>query len=308
VITAAGTIYEKETGYNVFYNTAKTVFSPVATVDPAPTDINPALNEGRPTISGPTRHPLAVTSMLGMALPFAVVLAAVAPSRRRRLLWGLAACLIIAGALITQRKAGAVVPAIALLTVFILRPRQLLRLAPFGIVALALAFAVGPGMFSSLQELGRPDSQASTEGRTSDYPAIVPDLLSNPLVGRGYGTLDSLRSDTYRILDNEYLGQVYQVGVLGLFAFLALILTPMIMVRSVLRSDNPLRGPPALAAGASCLSFGVATALFDILTFPQAPYLFLFAAAVCTCAASVERPAEMRVVPEDEGTPLPAYA
>lgn len=296
-LTALGTIYEKETGYNVFYDTASKVFSPVANVDPSPTEIDPDEDRGRPTITGPTRHGLSVTSILSMALPFAVVLAAIATSGRRRLLWALAACIIVTGALVTQRKSGAVIPAFVLLALFALRPRQLLRLAPFGIVALALAFAIAPGVFSSLQEFGRADSRTSTAGRTSDYPAIVPDLLSNPLLGRGYGTLDSAKSNTYRILDNEYLGQVYQVGILGLIAFLAMIVTPLFVVRSVLRSDHPMRGPPALAAGAGCLAFGVACVLYDILSFPQAPYLFLFMAAMCVCAASVEvadpEPAEL---------------
>jgi len=290
-LTALGTIYEKRSGDNLFYETSAAVFSPVANVDPSPTEIDPDANRGRPTITGPTRHGLSVTSILSMALPFAVVLAAMAPTTRRRLLWGVAACIIVTGALVTQRKSGAVIPAFVLLALFALRPRQLLRLAPFGIVALALALALAPGVFSSLQEFGHGDSRASTKGRTSDYPAIVPDLLSNPLLGRGYGTLDSARSDTYRILDNEYLGEIYQVGVLGLIAFLAMIVTPLFLVRSVLRSDNPLRGPPALAAGAGCLAFGVASALYDILTFPQAPYLFLFMAAMCVCASSIEVPA-----------------
>jgi hypothetical protein len=292
LIAAVGTIYEKKTGYNVFYETAGAVFSPVATVDPSPTDVNPdPSTTPRPTITGPTRHALSVTSILGMALPFAVVLAAIAPSRRRRILWGLAACVIIAGALITQRKSGAVVPAFALLVLFVLRPRQLLRLAPFGLVALAVALAVTPGIFSTVRELGQTSSQDSTQGRTSDYPAVVPDLLTRPALGRGFGTLDSERVDTYRIFDNEYLGELFQVGALGLLAFLAMIVTPLLVARSVLRSDDPVRGPPALAAGAGCLAFGVACALYDILTFPQAPYLFLFMAAMCTCAASVEVPA-----------------
>jgi O-antigen ligase len=162
---------------------------------------------------------------------------------------------------------------------------------------LTLALALRPSAFSTVQQLTRAGSQDSTKGRTADYPAIVPDLLTHPILGRGYGTLDSMRHDTYRIFDNEYLGQVYQGGALGLIAFLALIVTPLFVVRSVLRSDNPLRGPPALAAGASCLAFGVASALYDILSFPQAPYLFLFMAAVCVCAASVEIPAGQRVGP-----------
>jgi O-antigen ligase len=292
IITATGTIYEKKTGYNVFYEVSGKVFSPIADVDHSPTEVNPnPATTPRPTITGPTRHALSVTSILGMALPFAVVLAAITPTWRRRLLWGIAACLIIAGALITQRKSGAVVPAMALLVLFVLRPRQLLRLAPFGIVALAVALAVTPGIFSTVRELGHTSEQDSTAGRTSDYPAVVPDLLTRPAIGRGYGTLDSERVDTYRIFDNEYLGQLFQVGALGLLAFIAMIITPLIVARSVLRSDDPVRGPPALAAGAACVAFGVACALYDILTFPQAPYLFLFMAGMCVCAASVEVPA-----------------
>ncbi|HEY7456117.1 MAG TPA: O-antigen ligase family protein, partial [Solirubrobacterales bacterium] len=258
VLAALGTVYEKQTGRNAFYEGAAKVFSPVANVDPSPTEIDPDADRGRPTITGPTRHGLSITSILSMALPFAIVLAAIAKDTRRRLLWLAAAGIVVTGALVTQRKSGAVIPAFVLLALFALRPRQLLRLAPFGIVGLALALAVAPGVFSSVQEFGHADSRTSTTGRTSDYPAIVPDLLSNPLLGRGYGTLDSARSDTYRILDNEYLGQLYQGGVLGLAAFLALILTPLLVVRSLLRSDHPLRGPPALAAGAACLAFGVA--------------------------------------------------
>jgi O-antigen ligase len=290
VITAAGTIYEKKTGYNVFYETAHTVLSPIATVDAPPTEID-STTEARPTITGPTRHALSVTSILGMALPFAVVFAAIAPDGRRRLLWGVAACLLIAGALITQRKSGAVVPAISLLVLFILRPRQLLRLAPFGIIALGVALVVTPGIFSTVRELGQTDKQDSTAGRTSDYPAVVPDLLTTPILGRGFGTLDSERVDQYRIFDNEYLGEVFQVGALGLLAFLAVIVTPLFIARPVIRSDDPVRGPPALAAAAACMAFGVACALYDILTFPAAPYLFLFMAGMCTCAASAEVPA-----------------
>jgi hypothetical protein len=286
VITATGTIYEKKVGYNVFYETSAAVFSPIADVAASPTDVNPdPSTTPRPTITGPTRHALSVTSILGM------VLAAMTPVRRRRILWGLAACVIIAGALITQRKSGAVVPAMALLVLFVLRPRQLLRLAPFGIVALAIALVVTPGIFSTVRELGQTKEQDSTQGRTSDYPAATPDILTRPMLGRGFGTLDSERVDTYRIFDNEYLGQLFQVGALGLLAFIAMIVTPLFVARTVLRSDDPVRGPPALAAGAACLAFGVACALYDILTFPQAPYLFLFMAAICTCAASVEVPA-----------------
>jgi hypothetical protein len=309
VITSVGTITEQKTGYNVFYSTARAVFSPVATVDPSPAETGEQEGtSGRPTVSGPTRHPLSVASILGMTLPFAVVLAAVASDPRRRLLWGLAACVIAAGALVTQRKAGVVIPAFALLALFAARPRQFLRLAPYGIAAVVIGLALSGGSFSSVSSLESVGSQDSTGGRTSDYPAIVPDLLSNPLLGRGYGTHNTIRVDTYRIFDNEFLGEVYQVGVLGLLAFLGLVLTPLFVVRAVLRSDNPLRGPPALAAGASCVAFGVACALYDILSFSEAPYLFLFMAAVCTCAACVELPVDGLRRSSPKAVALPAHA
>src|SRR5205085_2081482 len=105
---------------------------------------------------------------------------------------------------------------------------------------------------------------------------------------------------------NEYLGQLYQTGFLGLLAFIALILTPVVIsVRYAARRDNPLRGPPALAAAAGILGFFVAAALYDIPTFPQAPHLFPFLAAMCTTAAAVEKVAPMaarRAHPRRRGT------
>ena len=56
--------------------------------------------------------------------------------------------------------------------------------------------------------------------------------------------------------------------------------------RPAIRSRDPARASPALAGMAAALAFMVASALFDILSFPQAVYLFLFAGAVCTVAAT----------------------
>jgi hypothetical protein len=288
-LTSAGTIYEQKTDTNLFHTTAAAIFSPIATVEQAPIEeAGGPSTPGRPLISGPTRHALSVASLLGMAVPFAVLFAMLAPDLKRRLLWGLLACLIVSGALVTQRRSGVIVPAVAVLALFAIRPRRMLPLLPYAAVAVVLGVILAGGTISSFQQLTGGGDQASNDGRTADYAAVVPDLLTHPALGRGYGTLNSIKADTYRIFDNEYLGQLYQVGLLGLLAFLALILSPIFIVRYVARSDNPLRGPPALAAAAGCLAFAVATSLYDILTFPQAPYLFFFLAAMCVTAASEE--------------------
>jgi hypothetical protein len=293
-LTSLGTIYEQKTGENLFYSTASSVLGPIAEVAPGPTEAgdNPS-DPGRPLISGPTRHALSVASLLGMSVPFAVMFAAMTPSRRRKLLWGLVACLIVAGALVTQRRSGLIVPLVAVISLFAFRPRKMLPLLPWALVACLVGLVLSGGSISAISQLTGNGDQASTEGRTSDYEAVIPDLLTHPAFGRGYGTLDSIKVDTYRIFDNEYLGELYQVGVIGLLAFLALIVTPVILARKVVRSENPFRGPPALAAASGIIAFAVAASLYDILTFPQAPYLFLFLAAMCVTAASEERVASI---------------
>jgi len=285
-ITSLGTIYEQKTGNNIFYSTASSVLSPIAHVDAAPTE---GEKFGRPMIAGPTRHALSVDSLLGMAAPFAVAFAAFSPTLRRRLLWGLLACIIVSGALVTQRRSGVVVPTVAILAIFAMRPRKFLPLAPYAVVAAMLALVFAGGHINAITQLTNGGDQASTDGRTADYEAVVPDVLSHPAIGRGFGTHNSLLHDTYRIFDNGYLDLVYEVGLIGLLVWLAMVLLPVFQARYAARSDNPLRGPPALAASAGLLAFGVAMALYDVFSFPQALYLFVFMAAMCTCAASVER-------------------
>jgi O-antigen ligase len=285
-LTSLGTIYEQKTGDNIFYSTATSVLSPIADVEAAPTE---GETGGRPMIAGPTRHALSLDSLLGMAVPFAVAFAAFSKTTRKRLLWGLLACLVVSGALVTQRRSGVVVPAVAVLAVFAMRPRKCLKLLPWAVVAVAIAFAIQGGEISALSQLTNGGDQASTEGRTADYEAVVPDVLSHPAIGRGFGTHNSIIHDTYRIFDNGYLDLIYEVGLIGLLTWLAMVLLPVFQARYAARSDNPLRGPPALAASAGLIAFGVASALYDMLSFPQAPYLFVFLAAMCTTAASVER-------------------
>ena len=114
-------------------------------------------------------------------------------------------------------------PAFALLTLFVFRPRQLLRWRRTGIAALVFAVAMAPGMFGALEEFGQADSQTSTAGAPPITRRSSPMSSRIHWSGGATATLDSIRVDETRILDNEYLGQLWQVGGLGLLAFLAMI-------------------------------------------------------------------------------------
>ena len=69
-----GMLYQLRTGYNVFYVLGGQLLHPIATVVPSPTNIHlDPSREGRQVVVGPTKHGLAVASMLSIALPFAVI-------------------------------------------------------------------------------------------------------------------------------------------------------------------------------------------------------------------------------------------
>ena len=289
-IVAVGAIWEYRTNYNVFYDVAKHVLSPFASVADVPNE----LGQGRKSTFGPTSHGLALTAILALALPFAVLAASAAKERRNKILFSIAVALILGAGLATLRKTSAIAPAVALAVLVAYRPRDMLRLIPLGIVMLAVIHVVAPAAITSVSDQFTNGffSAKTTEWRTSDYGAVAPDFNTYPLVGRGYGTIDPTRDDTYRILDNEYLGTLVQVGFLGLAAYIALIMAALALAhRGIRHGLDEHRRSFALACSAAFASFGVANLLFDVLSFPQVPYLFFFLAGLCSVAASRPAPA-----------------
>ena len=119
----------------------------------------------------------------------------------------------------------------------------------------------------------------------TDYWGITPDVLSHPIIGQGYGSLDSDNTRWYRILDNEYLDELFQVGILGVLAYLAMVLAPLITAHGVIKRAGG-RAPPIVAAAAGCAAYAVGDQSFHAMSFPQAPYSFFFVAGLIAAAAT----------------------
>jgi O-antigen ligase len=282
-LTALGGIWEYRMGVNLFYDyTAKLLPPGFALFSEAG-----ASDEfGRPAVTGPTQHGLALTTVLAVALPFAVVGIDQAREQRHKIAYALATALILAGAVATLRKTAAVMPLAALLVLFTYRRREMLRLAPLGLVLIVIIQALSPGALASIRGQLQPDKltgNVSTQGRTEDYDAVGPDIKAHLATGRGFGGYDSHK---YRLLDNQYLGLLIEVGVLGLVAYIAMLLAVMLVAHPVIRSGDPSRAPPALAASAGVAAFLVCNALYDTLAFAQAPYLLFFVAAIAVVSGS----------------------
>ncbi len=283
-----GMLIERRTGYNIFYEWSRAILSPIANVEASPTNIHPAFGtEGRLTVVGPTLHGLAATTMLAVVMPLALVRVFDATSRRAWWLNAVAFALMLAGALATDRKTALIVPLVIVIYLACYRPRQVLRLAPLGLVVLiGFVHLVSPGALGTVLNLSNAETSSSTTHRVGDFTDVAPDVFAHPALGRGYGTVDSDKATEFRINDDEYIDILWEVGAFGLLAFMWMILAPVVLARAAIRARAPSNASLALATSAGCVAFFVACALFDALGFPQAPYMFFLIAALTTIAAA----------------------
>jgi hypothetical protein len=280
-ITAIGVIVEYRTGYNAFYAWGKKLLPGVT----PPPDLGGYDSIGRKTVVGPGNHPLAAAMMLSLVLPFAVMGLLRSTERRSKVLYALAAALMIGGAVATQRKTAFIVPAISLVVLTAYRPKMLLKRLPLGVVLAMLIAVVAPGALGGVVDQLKPGAFTgvlTTKDRVSDYDGIRPEVVNHPLLGRGYDSYDQKR---YRILDNQYLTLVVNVGFVGVLSYLGIMLSAFLLAHRCARSRDPDRAWFGPAAAAAIIGITLGSALLDTLALAQLPYLFCFVAAFATISA-----------------------
>jgi O-antigen ligase len=225
--------------------------------------------------------------MLMVVSPFALVRMFDSTTRRSRLKYASLFTLMLAAAAATDRKTALIVPIAIVLYFGFYRRRQVLRILPIGLLALlGLIHFASPGSLGTILNPSAALESNSTTHRTGDFENVEPDVLAHPLLGRGYGTLDTEKPNEFRINDNEYIDEIWQVGVVGLVAYLFMVLAPILLARRRIRERDPRTESLALAGSAGCVAYLVVNALFDAMSFPQAPYMFFFVAALTTIAAA----------------------
>jgi hypothetical protein len=286
VICAIGMLWENRFQYNVFYDWSDKLLPGFFKVDAAEVswDIS-----GRRTTRGPTAHGLEAVAILSMALPIALVAVVHAKRRGSRLLFAIATCLLLAAVFATERKSALVVPASVILTLAYFRRRELLKMAPLVVPLLIAVQIMAPGTLGSTT--AQFDSQRlganTVSDRASDYDAIRPDLLTHPALGRGYGSYQPMG---HRILDSEILVRTVETGVLGLAAYVLMMVSVVASARRTINSRHPQWAPSALMCAAASVAFLVVSTLFDVMAFPHAPYVFLsLAGLMAALLKSAER-------------------
>jgi hypothetical protein len=275
-VVAVATVVEYRLHFNVFYELWSKLL-PVA----KPADLDAPDSIGRLTVYGPTSQPLELAALLAVVLPFAVMGAIDSGTRRRRLLYSLAIGLLLAGGVATSRKTSLVAPAGAVALLLAYRPRAVARsLLGLGMVLVVLVHFTSPGALGSVLnqlEPGHVDGVLSTTDRTARYDAVLPDVMRHPLLGRGFASYDPHK---YRILDNEYLGLLITTGGIGVALYAAILVAMMSLAHATIRGGDARRSSLALATLAAVGVVALASALFDVLSFPHVPYLLFFVAGM----------------------------
>lgn len=216
--------------------------------------------------SGTSTHPIELACVVSMATPLAIHYALYSDGKRW-VRWTPVALLAIAVPIAVSRSAllGAVVG----LTVYLAGWAPKRRLRALGVVACIgpFVFMTSPGLLGALRSLVvQAPSDESITTRTSDYAVVARLMRQSPLIGRGPDTFLA----AYRILDNQYLLNVINLGVIGLFVFTVYFMVPVLLGRGVRHraQDECTRdlGQALAAAGAVVVASGLA---FDSLTFPM---------------------------------------
>jgi len=302
VLCGAGLIWEYRFQTNVFYNFSNAVLPGVFSVSDANAS---ALDDiGRRVVRGPAEVGLEAVTMLSLAL--AISLVGFLDSKRwgQRVLYGLTGCILLAATFATFRKSALLAPVSVVATLAYFRRRHLMKLAPVGLVLIVMVQILSPGALrSTTEQFFRKDRTAvpTVSDRTADYDAIRPDLWAHPAFGRGFGTYNH---ETYRILDSEILHRTVETGVLGLAFFLLIPIAVIASARVVVAGRDRRRMPMALVGAAAGVCFLVASALYDVLSFPHATYIFLYIAGLlCVVVTTPPRDEE-----EDEDVQADAGA
>jgi hypothetical protein len=284
VIVSLGTIYEYRWHQNLFVTLSNKIFiGPFTLVGGA--DTATAVDSlGRRWVEGPSAYGVELVAMLAMALPIAVLGILKSKTRRQHILYGLAVIALLYGMVATDRKSALVAPGAVFLTLAYFRRRQLLSLAPLGLVIVIFLAATSPAAVRNIvtQYTSADASHVATvSSRTANYDAVRPDLWSHLLLGRGQGTY---APPTDRIVDSELILPLVETGVLGLVAILMIPVSVILLCRrSASRHESRWSGPAVtgVAAGVCFLSVSM---LYSVMSLSHAPDVFFYIAGLAVVA------------------------
>jgi O-Antigen ligase len=276
-VVAAFAVVEQRTGFNVFDH--------VRTVLPFLQFQDLALYEryGLVRAIGSADHPIALGAFLAMCLPLGFALA-----RSRSILWSVPTVVTLMGIMATASRTPIMAVAASIIVFLWLRPHDIRPLLPLVIPLAIVIKLVAPGSIGTVRDLFfpaggsealiaeqrkvAPDDPTLISGRANFWPRLI-DGMRRPVLGQGLGTRQTGEDNPLRnapILDNQWLGLFLDVGIVGLCAWLWLIVRCVRRLGPLARTRGSPEGILAAAFAASVTGFAVSMLTYDSLAYVQA--------------------------------------
>jgi O-antigen ligase len=302
-VCALGILWEYRFETNFFYDWSAKALPGVFHATPLVTEYD---DIGRRAVIGPADLGLEAVAMLSLALPIGLVRLIESATARERVLYALATCLLLGAMVATFRKSALLAPLSVCVVLAYFRRRALLRMVPLGVVILLAIPILAPQALGTVIDQFKPHrlGVATVSDRVSDYDAIRPDILSHPVLGRGYG---SYEHRTYRILDNDLLQRLVETGLVGLAAYVLMLLLVFSSAIPLIRGRDPTRAEAGLVAAAAAVAFLVLSALFDVMSFPHGPYILMVLFGLLAVTVDAEEPQALgasRLPPSRHAAPV----
>ncbi|ACZ31711.1 O-antigen polymerase [Xylanimonas cellulosilytica DSM 15894] len=164
-------------------------------------------------------------------------------------------------------------------------PRVRAKTALVGICLLGAVYLTVPGIIGTLRGMFSLSGDTSTDSRVDSWDTAFEIAGRYPGVGRGFGTFIG----SYRILDNAYLVMLIEVGIVGVIAYFAMILTALYCVFTAAhRTNDPVLRNQLQALGAALTAVALLAAFFDAFSFNQAVATTFLLIGCCGAARQVQ--------------------
>lgn len=237
--------------------------------------------------AGTAIHPLEYAMVLAMTLPIAVTLALNERGRSWVVRWLPPMVIVVGLSLAGSRSAVVGIAAGLIILVPTLSGTLRWRLAGAAFAIVALIYVVSPRVVTNMRYMFLSVlDDPSAISRTDSLDLFNQVFIVSPLFGRGFGTF----LPQYRILDNQYLLLLIEIGVLGIVAFAALAAASFASALSgVRRQTGSMEHNLGFALSGSVFAGIVLLALFDALSFPQSAGLLFLMFGLCGAYGRINR-------------------
>jgi hypothetical protein len=238
-----------------------------------------------------------------LILPLAIYFARTAGRR-----WWLAAVLLLLGALASGSRTAIVMLAVEGVVFLCLKPIETKRVLPLLAPAVVVIHLALPGTIGSFKDAFFPKGGIIAQqsviapgsdpllagGRVRQLKPMLAEASRKPVFGDGFGTRITGFNTPHRnapILDNQWLGNVLEVGFLGLAAWIWLFVSAGRRLMWASRRASRWGDDWLFAAlAASVTSFAVGMLTFDAFGFTQVNFIFWIMLGVSAALLRISGP------------------